>query len=87
MADINGKPCVFTDCDSSDAFGYSTDKMVGHCFSCDKSYPHKGMSLKPGTKEKYPLKDSANHKVPFGSDYAPKMIEDTTPNTDTRSRS
>ena len=30
---------------------------------------------------------STNHKVPFGSDYTPKMIEDTTPNTDMRFRS
>ena len=86
MAELNGRPCIFTDCDSSDAFGYSTDKMVGHCFSCERAYPHKGMSLKPGMKEKYPLKESKGSSDPFNEEYVPKMVVDNTPNNNMRFR-
>ena len=53
----SGLPCPFTDCGSSDAFSYHTDKRVGKCFSCDRSYPHKGMMLLDWASEKYPLED------------------------------
>jgi hypothetical protein len=48
VAELSGRPCVFEDCDSSDAFGYNTEGMYGKCFSCKRAYPHKGMKLKAG---------------------------------------
>lgn len=48
-------PCPFTDCKSSDAFYYNTEKMTGHCKSCDRSYPHSGMKLREGMLERFPL--------------------------------
>lgn len=55
--EIGRKPCPFVDCSSSDAFYYNEEKMTGHCKSCDRSYPHSGMQLEEGTKDKYPLKE------------------------------
>ena len=56
----SGMPCPFVGCGSSDAFSYHTEKQVGKCFSCDNSYPHKGMVLNSWASEKYPLQDKYN---------------------------
>ena len=56
--EITHQPCPHQDCESSNAFSYNPDKMLGFCHSCDKSYPSKGMSLKSWAKDTYPLKDT-----------------------------
>ena len=56
MGNIKG-PCPFSGCGSSDAFSWETEKKIGKCFSCDTSYPHKGMLCEPWAAEKYPLKN------------------------------
>ena len=55
MTQINHKPCPHPDCDSSDAFSYNTEKMVGKCHSCDNHYPMKGVKYDEEWKEEYPL--------------------------------
>ena len=76
MVEKSHLPCIFVGCESSDAFSYNTEKQIGKCYSCDKSYPHKGMLLKDGTEEKYPLKDSkVVHPDPFASDTS--VVADT----------
>ena len=66
----SGMRCPFPDCGSSDAFSYNTEKKVGKCFSCDRSYPHKGMRVFDWVCESYPLKDNY------------KNMDDMTPNFD-----
>ena len=56
MTNIMG-PCPFTGCGSSDAFSWETEKQIGKCFSCDTSYPSKGMVCEDWAAEKYPLKN------------------------------
>ena len=58
--EITHQPCPHQDCESSNAFAYNSDKMLGYCHSCDRSYPSKGMSLKSWAKDTYPLKDTGN---------------------------
>ena len=53
MGNVKG-PCPFSGCGSSDAFSWETEKKIGKCFSCDTSYPHKGMLCEPWAAEKYP---------------------------------
>lgn len=60
MNEVTHRECPFKDCDSSDAFSYNVDKQCGKCFSCDRSYPHKGMSLKGWALSEYPLPEKEN---------------------------
>ena len=52
--------CPYQDCGSSDAFNWN-DGGYGHCHSCSRSYPEKGM---PATFDwaarDYPLKERRN---------------------------
>lgn len=54
--ELTHKPCPNPNCDSSDAFSYNTDKQVGHCHSCGKGYPQKGITYSQEVLEAYPLK-------------------------------
>ena len=38
MPELAHIPCPDTDCGSSDAYSFNTDKGVGHCFSCGQSF-------------------------------------------------
>ena len=52
--------CPYTDCASSDAFNWNDDGY-GHCHSCGKSYPMKGMGETfEWAKSEYPLLDRRN---------------------------
>ena len=55
MADIPGQPCPHPDCNSSDAFCYEDEKMVGVCFSCGSSYPKAGVNYSADDLERYTL--------------------------------
>ena len=56
MTELAHQPCPHPQCSSSDAFCYNTEKMVGHCHSCDNPYPAKGVRYDQETLNKYPLK-------------------------------
>jgi len=56
-------PCPHPDCESSDAFTYDTEKMVGGCFSCGNAYPMKGVRYEAWVKEEYPLKNRKEKAV------------------------
>ena len=51
------QPCPFEDCGSSDAFAYNTQKQMGKCFACDRSYPSRGMRLTEWALDEYPLEE------------------------------
>jgi hypothetical protein len=74
-----GLPCPFSGCGSSDAFSWHTEKQVGKCFSCDESYPQKGMVLHNWAAQEYPLKDNKNMAVDDMIPNSPKMAPDNTP--------
>ena len=61
MSENSHQRCPHSDCVSSNAFAYNAEKMTGYCHSCGKSYPIKGMSLKPWAREEYPLKELNNN--------------------------
>jgi len=73
-----GLPCPFSGCGSSDAFSWHTEKQVGKCFSCDESYPQKGMVLHSWAAQEYPLKDNKNMTVDDMIPNFPKMLPDNT---------
>ena len=73
----SGLPCPFSGCGSSDAFSWHTEKRVGKCFSCERSYPHKGMTLESWAAEKYPLKDK--YKMDDMALKSQQVFPDTTP--------
>jgi len=57
MTNVPHQPCPYVDCGSSDAFCYETEKMVGKCHSCNKSYPSSPkFKLLEWAAEKYPTK-------------------------------
>ena len=55
MTELSHQACPHPDCSSTDAFSYSTDKKVGKCFSCDESYPKKGVKYSEEMLQKYPV--------------------------------
>lgn len=59
MADahVNRQPCPYPACGSSDAFSWETERQVGFCNSCRRSYPMKGemKGVYDWAKEVYPL--------------------------------
>ena len=57
MAEISGQPCP--NCESSDAFCYNTEKMVGVCYSCRSPYPKKGKKYPEETLKKFPLETNS----------------------------
>ena len=67
MTEIPHQPCPH--CDSSDAFSYNTQKMVGNCFSCHEAYPAKGKHYSAEVLAKYPLRDKENNM-----NYVPKNL-------------
>ena len=74
MPEVTHQPCPFTDCSSSDAFCYNTDKMTGHCKSCNKGWTRtnrKKYDHFDWADDHYPLKDSR--------DFVPKAIEEELP--------
>jgi len=73
----SGLPCPFSGCGSSDAFSWETEKRVGKCFSCESSYPHKGMVLESWAAQEYPLKD--NYKMDDMVLKSQRVFPDTTP--------
>jgi len=54
--EISHQPCPHTDCNSSDAFSWNTEKQIGMCYSCGKPYPSKGMSVYDWVSDEYPLR-------------------------------
>ena len=58
MTEISGQACPH--CDSSDAFSYNTEKMVGTCYSCRAPYPSKGKHYSPEFLARFPLEGSSS---------------------------
>lgn len=67
MTEITHKPCPFVACGSSDAFDYNSDKMTGHCKSCNRGYPSREDKFE-WADEEYPTKG-----------FTPKAIEEELP--------
>lgn len=61
MSELIHQPCPFSECRSSDAFSYSTDKKVGYCHSCGNHYPSK-LELVDWARDRYPTKDNYRGK-------------------------
>ena len=60
MSNIVHQPCPYEACGSSDAFSWEQDEQVGHCHSCARSYPMKGMNqlqIFDWAASDYPLKE------------------------------
>ena len=53
MTNIPHQPCPYTDCGSSDAFSYDTEKCIGKCHSCGQGYPSK-KAMFEWAKDAYP---------------------------------
>ena len=71
MPERHHQPCPFTQCGSSDAFSYNTDKHTGHCKSCNSGYPST-KEVFSWAKEDYPVeerKPSVTHREVVGSVY------------------
>jgi len=75
----SGLPCPFSGCGSSDAFSWETEKQVGKCFSCNESYPQKGMVLHSWAAQEYPLKDNKSMTVDDMVSRSKPMSRDDTP--------
>lgn len=54
MSNLAHQPCPYTDCASSDAFSYDTDKRLGKCHSCGSGYPS-NKPMFPWAKDEYPF--------------------------------
>lgn len=67
-AEVSHQKCPFTDCGSSDAFSYNSEKGIGFCHSCGMAYPHKGMRTYDWSQQEYPLMDQ---KTPL------RLVNDT----------
>lgn len=65
--EITKQPCPHPACNSSDAFSYNTDKMVGSCFSCKNPYPAKGIKYPAEVLDKFPLKEVGGFDAPMPS--------------------
>ena len=71
MPEVHHQPCPFTQCGSSDAFSYNTDKQTGHCKSCNSGYPST-KEVFSWVKDEYPVqerKPSVTHREVVGSVY------------------
>ena len=66
MSEITHVECPFTDCSSSDAFCYNTEKKQGHCKSCDRGWTRTN-------KTKYDHYEWAEERYPL-AEYTPKSI-------------
>ena len=51
--EIKRQPCIYEDCNSSDAFFYNTDGY-GNCRSCQRKYPITGYKYSQEVLDKYP---------------------------------
>ena len=71
MSELSHQPCPH--CESSDAFSYNTEKMVGFCYSCAASYPKKGKKYDEETLERYPLSFTGGGKESFDDDFPTTM--------------
>ena len=65
MTEISHQPCPHPDCNSSDAFSYNTEKMVGRCHSCERAYPAKGARYSDEDLERYPLQQKDHTDMGF----------------------
>src|SRR5210317_847324 len=65
--EITKQPCPHPSCNSSDAFSYNTEKMVGSCFSCKRPYPDKGVKYPQEVTDKFPLKSGGSFDDPLPS--------------------
>lgn len=54
MSNLAHQPCPYTECASSDAFSYDTDKRLGKCHSCGSGYPS-NKPMFPWAKDEYPF--------------------------------
>lgn len=79
MAELSHQPCPH--CDSSDAFSYNTEKMVGICYSCSSSYPKKGQRYSEETLERYPLQGQEPREVVADTFDAPMQSLDNMPDS------
>ena len=75
MSEISHVPCPHAGCESTKAFSFNTEKKCGFCHVCEKSYPSRGMRLKPWASKEYPLDDDMRV-------VEMEVVVDNTPSTD-----
>lgn len=76
--EISHQPCPHTDCNSSDAFSWNTEKQIGMCYSCGKPYPSKGMSVYDWVSDEYPLKGNEGKETQMTTATKLKVVEPQT---------